>query len=212
MLIVVSGPSGTGKTTLCRKVCDGEKAVFSVSCTTRPPRQRCDQPSDRARVPPPGSGHAEVRGELLLGALAPFVRGFGLGDLSGTLGINLDIDGHIGDPILSGTFNVPAGAPPLHLAAADRSWALDIPALELGWARDTLTAAGELRFGGQTLHFGDVAGHRTYYTLGGPCAGNFSAAAQGFLDARPLRDLVPDAFTSTSGGLDVRQAHIFFIV
>lgn len=38
MLIVVSGPSGTGKTTLCRKVCDDKNAVFSVSCTTRPPR------------------------------------------------------------------------------------------------------------------------------------------------------------------------------
>lgn len=38
LLVIVSGPSGTGKTTLCRQVCDGRQAVFSVSCTTRAPR------------------------------------------------------------------------------------------------------------------------------------------------------------------------------
>jgi guanylate kinase len=38
VLMVVSGPSGTGKTTLCRRLCDERQAIFSVSCTTRAPR------------------------------------------------------------------------------------------------------------------------------------------------------------------------------
>lgn len=38
VLMVVSGPSGTGKTTLCRRLCDDGEAIFSISCTTRAPR------------------------------------------------------------------------------------------------------------------------------------------------------------------------------
>ncbi len=38
VLMVVSGPSGTGKTTLCRRLCDEGEAIFSISCTTRAPR------------------------------------------------------------------------------------------------------------------------------------------------------------------------------
>ncbi len=39
MVAVVSAPSGTGKTTLCRMIVDDiQRAVFSVSITSRPPR------------------------------------------------------------------------------------------------------------------------------------------------------------------------------
>jgi guanylate kinase len=36
--MAVSGPSGCGKTTLCRKMSDLGEAVYSISCTTRQPR------------------------------------------------------------------------------------------------------------------------------------------------------------------------------
>lgn len=36
MLLVISGPSGVGKTTICRAVCDRLDVVRSVSVTTRP--------------------------------------------------------------------------------------------------------------------------------------------------------------------------------
>jgi guanylate kinase len=37
-LIVISGPSGTGKTTLARQACLDGQRHFSISCTTRSPR------------------------------------------------------------------------------------------------------------------------------------------------------------------------------
>jgi guanylate kinase len=36
MLLVISGPSGVGKTTICRAVCDRLDVVRSISATTRP--------------------------------------------------------------------------------------------------------------------------------------------------------------------------------
>ena len=39
ILLVVSGPSGSGKTTLCRRLADAGEARYSISCTTREPRE-----------------------------------------------------------------------------------------------------------------------------------------------------------------------------
>ncbi|MDX1679680.1 MAG: guanylate kinase [Akkermansiaceae bacterium] len=39
ILLVVSGPSGSGKTTLCRRLADADEAHYSISCTTRQPRE-----------------------------------------------------------------------------------------------------------------------------------------------------------------------------
>ncbi|YCM44932.1 guanylate kinase [Verrucomicrobiaceae bacterium 227] len=39
ILLLVSGPSGSGKTTLCRRLADEGEARYSISCTTRQPRE-----------------------------------------------------------------------------------------------------------------------------------------------------------------------------
>ena len=38
ILLLVSGPSGSGQTTLCRRLADEGEACYSTSCTTRPAR------------------------------------------------------------------------------------------------------------------------------------------------------------------------------
>ena len=37
-VVVISGPSGVGKSTICHRLCEMIPAEFSVSVTTRPPR------------------------------------------------------------------------------------------------------------------------------------------------------------------------------
>ena len=38
ILLLVSGPSGAGKTTLCTKLASEKEAYYAISCTTRPSR------------------------------------------------------------------------------------------------------------------------------------------------------------------------------
>lgn len=178
-----------------------------------PAKKRCDGPQSPVRTPPPTGAHAEIQGEILLSALAPLIRSLGLGSVTGKVGIDVDIDGHISDPIIQGGFAVPGGkTSPLVITAPDRSWSLSIPKLDLQWIHDTLLASGELLIGGQTLQFGEVGGKPTFYTLGGECSGNFGVAAQGNLDGRPLQDLVPKVLAGTSGGLNLRTLHVAGVV
>lgn len=39
VLLLVSGPSGSGKTTLCSRLSKEQEASYSISCTTRSPRE-----------------------------------------------------------------------------------------------------------------------------------------------------------------------------
>lgn len=65
MLLVVSGPSGVGKTTITRKVIQRLDAVFSVSATTRP-KTAADQPGrDYLFVDQVEFDQMLARGELL---------------------------------------------------------------------------------------------------------------------------------------------------
>lgn len=98
VLLVVSGPSGVGKTTLCRRVMEEiPRLSFSVSCTTRPPRAGEVHGVDYYFVSPEDFAVRVERGEFLEHAVV-------YGHLYGTLrsevegrcargeGVLLDID------------------------------------------------------------------------------------------------------------------------
>ena len=38
-LVIISGPSGVGKTTICKRIVEELNAFLSISATTRPPRE-----------------------------------------------------------------------------------------------------------------------------------------------------------------------------
>lgn len=72
LLVVISGPSGVGKTTIVRSVRDRVDAVFSVSATTRP---KTDQ--DRDGQDYQFLGEAEFRAMVEDGAFLEYAQVFG---------------------------------------------------------------------------------------------------------------------------------------
>jgi len=65
LLLVISGPSGVGKTTITRKVIQRLDAVFSVSATTRPPTAADTPGRDYLFVDQPAFDRMVEAGELL---------------------------------------------------------------------------------------------------------------------------------------------------
>lgn len=65
LLLIISGPSGVGKTTITRSVEQALRAVFSVSMTTRPRAQDDREGIDYFFVTPEQFLAARERGELL---------------------------------------------------------------------------------------------------------------------------------------------------
>lgn len=165
----------------------------------------CSKPPAVARTPPSTGASAALAGELDLAGLHPFLAGTSISGLAGKIGLDVRLDGHVGDPIITGSFSVPDAKQPLSAKAAGTTFA--VPKLSLQWAQDALLASGELSVRGQTLQFGDLNGHRTFYVLGGKCGGSFSAAARGRVDGRLFREFLPDTFAASSGGLDIADLH-----
>ncbi|MBK8264029.1 MAG: translocation/assembly module TamB domain-containing protein [Nannocystis sp.] len=152
---------------------------------------------------------AELRGALALSALTAFVRPYGVRELRGHLGIDLDLRGPIGAPVVRGIIDIPTEVDPVSLRMAGQvPWRIGVPSLAVRIAGDHVFAAGALVVRDQRIEFGDFTRdgrEATYYALSGPCAGGFQVAAQGALDGELLAEYVPDLFTRSGGSLEISR-------
>lgn len=198
-----SGGSATGKTLT---VSGDVELSASPEAKAKDTTRDCSEPPTAARTPPSTGASARLAGELDLAGLHPFVAGTAVSGVAGKIGLDVKLDGHVSDPIITGSFSVPDPRQPVTAKAAGTTFA--VPKLSLQWAQDALLASGELSVRGQTVQFGDLNGHRTFYVLGGECGGSFSAAARGRLDGRLFREFLPSTFSASSGGLQIADAHV----
>jgi len=144
LLIVVSAPSGAGKTTLCNRLLARRKdIVYSVSCTTRPPRGDeadgrdyhflTDREFERRRQNGELLEHACVHGHRYGTPRAPVAENLAQG-----LSVLMDIDVHGARQVRAAVAAAPAGDP---LKAALVDIFIEPPSLAV--LRDRLERRGE---------------------------------------------------------------------
>ena len=82
-MLLISGPSGTGKSTICRRLLEDDRVVFSISATTRQPR-----PGEVNGVHYHFLSREEFRAKIKEGAFLEYADVYG--NLYGTLRAPMD--------------------------------------------------------------------------------------------------------------------------
>ncbi|MCA9690913.1 MAG: translocation/assembly module TamB domain-containing protein, partial [Myxococcales bacterium] len=155
-----------------------------------------------------GGSVATLDGDLALGAFAGIARAYGLGKISGRVGVHdVALRGHLSAPVITGQIDIPADNPPIEVTlGGDTKLKLEIPALLLKIVDDTLYISGDAKLGGQKFWFGDLGNHQTFFMLGGDsCAGTFGVAARGELDGRLLQANLPKVFLRATGSFEIKD-------
>lgn len=154
-----------------------------------------------------GLGHLVVRGDIDLGALAPWTADAGLASIAGKLDTDVVVDGLVATPSVSGRLAIAANAggaslripsPDAHLLDTNTSPELipiDVRSLTIDLDQSRATIRGDLELFSDQISLTDA----TRVVIAGPCAGQYRMAATGELDGSLPHALFPDVVSSSSG-------------
>ncbi|MEE9384134.1 MAG: translocation/assembly module TamB domain-containing protein [Nannocystaceae bacterium] len=168
--------------------------------------------------PREGRGRAEIKGDFELSALGPWLRGYGVRGVEGSLKLSLDVDGQLRSPALRGTLATPSDDRRLRLTVAmdddagedtQRPSSAPIPlefsALKIA-VRDGIAALeGSAQVFRDRLEFGRIGDVSTRIAIGGACRGHFTLAATGILDGSLPHALLPDWIRASSGSMSLSK-------
>lgn len=189
----------------------------AVEC--RPPGLSSGQLGTMATGAAGGAGQAHIEGAIDLETLLPLLASYGLQDATGRIDVNANVDGYLFDPRVAGTARLGlttkasgATASGLTIDYEPLPFPIEVGDLDVRLAQGWLSAAGDVRISGSTIHVGSADGMHTGFALSGACAGYFGAAAEGKLSAAVLAKLVGSPLASGPGGVDLEhfglQGHV----